>query len=170
MNGRYRRARHNRLVIEPHDGGTTARGGFGGMSLRRFGLLVLVLSNTAVAAGCSAAPPRAAISLPPASAGAEVVLDAYLRALVADDCDTGRRLATATFAWGSGELCGATRVTAYTINPVPAGSATEKVFATTITTSGTADGSIQAGAMTWFYDLMQQADGSWRLAGGGSGP
>ena len=79
-------------------------------------------------------------------------------------------LATARFTKGNGELCGATDVSSYTISPVPAGTANEKVFATTITTSGTADGSIQAGATTWFYDLVQQADGSWRLAGGGSGP
>lgn len=110
-------------------------------------------------------------ALPPTSAGPEVVLDAYLRALRAGDCDTGRKLATATFVKGNGELCGATHVSAYQINPEPARpSPDETVFGTTLTTTGTADGSIQAGEITWFYSLGRQPDGSWRIVGGGSGP
>ena len=101
----------------------------------------------------------------------EVVLDAYFGALVAGDCDTGRKLATATLVYGNGDLCGATRVSAYEINSVPARpNAAEVVFSTTVTTTGTADGSIHPGAMTWFYSLDKQPDGSWRLVGGGSGP
>jgi hypothetical protein len=141
-----------------------------GMSTRRGGLLVLALLTVVATASCSAATTPSAFSLPPASAGADVVLDAYLRALVAGDCATGRKLTTATFVKGNGELCGETRVSDYKINPEPGGGGTEKVYSTTITTSGTSDGSIQAGSMTWFYDLVQQPDGSWRIAGGGSGP
>ena len=140
------------------------------MSLRRGGLLVLALLTVLASASCSSAPTPSAFSLPPASAGADVVLDAYLRALVAGDCATGRKLATATFVKGNGELCGDTRVSDYKINPEPGGGGTENVFSTAITTSGTSDGSVQAGTMTWFYQLDQQSDGSWRLAGGGSGP
>lgn len=143
------------------------------MSLRRGGLLVLALLTVAATASCSAAPAAPAassFSLPPASAGADVVLDAYLRALVVGDCPDGRKLTTATFVKGNGELCGDTHVSDYKINPEPAGDSTEKVFATTLTTSGTSDGSVGAGTMTWFYDLVQQPDGSWRIAGGGSGP
>jgi hypothetical protein len=141
-----------------------------GMSLRRGGLLVLALLTAVATASCSAAPTPPSFSLPPASAGADVVLDAYLRALVAGDCADGRKLTTASFVKGNGELCGDTHVSAYKVNPVPGGGGTEKVFSTAITTSGTSDGSIQAGTMTWFYGLVQQPDGSWRIAGGGSGP
>jgi hypothetical protein len=110
-------------------------------------------------------------ALPPVSAGPEVVLDAYLRALEAGDCVKGQRLATLTFVKGNGELCGDTHVSAYEIGPEPARpSSEEAVFAATLTTTGTADGSIQAGEIIWFYSLRRQADGSWRIVGGGSGP
>jgi hypothetical protein len=129
------------------------------------GTRVALLAVVAVAACTPAA------SLPPASAPPEVVLDAYLRALVAGDCDTGRKLATSTFVVGNGELCGATRVSAYQVllNPARLMSG-EVVFATTITTTGTADQSIRPGGMIWFYSLDPQPDGSWRIVGGGSGP
>lgn len=95
-------------------------------------LLVLALLTLAATAACSpAAPVTSAASLPP-SAAPEVVLDAYLRALVAGDCETGRKLATATFVKGNGELCGDTQVSPYRIQPEPARpSADETVFATT---------------------------------------
>ena len=135
------------------------------------GLLVLALLTLAAAACSPAMPVPSAAPLPPPAAAPEVVLDAYLRALVAGDCDTGRKLATATFRYGSGELCGETHVSAYQVNPVPARpSSSYVVFSTTVTTTGTADGSILAGGLTWFYSLEQQPDGSWRLVGGGSGP
>ena len=45
----------------------------------------------------------------------------------------------------------------------------EAIFSTVLTVSG-ADGSMRNGDNTWFYVLKQQADGQWRLVGGGSGP
>lgn len=136
------------------------------------GLVVLAALALAVVAACApAAPGASAASLPTASAAPEVVLDAYLRALVAGDCDTGRKLVTTTFVKGNGELCGDTQVSAYRIQPEPARpSADEAVFATTLTTSGTADRAVQAGDIIWFYSLDRQPDGSWRIVGGGSGP
>jgi hypothetical protein len=114
---------------------------------------------------------RTPVLLPPASAGPEVVLDAYLRLLVAGDCETGRQLAAATFTKGNGELCGAARVRAYAIEVPPARpSADEVVFGTRLTTTGTADGSVPAGEIIWFYDLRREPGGPWRIAGGGSGP
>jgi hypothetical protein len=140
-------------------------------SMRAHGLPGLALLAAVAAASCSPAPAPPPFSMPPASAGADVVLDAYLRALVAGDCADGRRLATAAFARGNGELCGDTRVSDYKVNPAPARpNAAEAVYATTITTSGTPDGSVLPGAMTWFYDLVRQPGGAWRIAGGGSGP
>lgn len=134
------------------------------------GLVGLVLLTATATASCSPAPAAPAFSMPPASAGADVVLDTYLRAVVAGDCADARRLTTATFGKGSGELCGDPGVSAYKVNPVPAGGATELVYATTVTTGDSSDGSIRAGSMTWFYDLVKQPDGTWRVAGGGSGP
>lgn len=126
-------------------------------------LAVAVLIVTA----CS----RPAFSLPPDSAPAEVVVATYLRALMVGDCTAGKLLGTATFRPGNGELCGATTVSSFTIEgPAPDPSATEWVFATTLVTTGTADGSVQAGNTTWFYDLKREPDGPWRLVGGGSGP
>lgn len=124
--------------------------------------LLLALSSAACAP---------AVALPLDSAGPEVILDTYLRALVAGDCDTGRKLATDTFRKGNGELCGGTRVTAYRIDPVPARPSPEEiVFSTNLTTSGSDDGSILPGELGWFYSLDHQPNGSWRVVGGGSGP
>ena len=126
------------------------------------GLAMLVLALAAC---------QPAVAVPPDSAGPEVVLDTYLRALVAGDCDTGRKLATATFGKGSGELCGATRVSAYRIDPGTARpSADEVVYSTILTTTGTDDGSVKPGETLWFYSLDRQPSGSWRIAGGGTGP
>ena len=141
---------------------------------RSLGRLAIALLTLAAFAACAPAPPAA----PTASADSpatvsdrpEVVLDAYLKALVAGDCETGRMLVTARFRIGTGELCGVTHVSAYRINAEPARPPEELIFATILTTTGTADGSIQAGALTWFYSLVQQPDGSWRITGGGSGP
>ena len=142
-----------------------------GVPLRARWLIGLAMLTAVAAASCSpAAPAPSAFSMPPASAGADVVLDTYLRLLVAGDCTDGRKLTTATFVKGNGELCGDARVSDFKINPEPAGGGTEQVYATTLTTGGSSDGSIQAGTMTWFYSLDQQPDGSWRIAGGGSGP
>ncbi|HET7030831.1 MAG TPA: hypothetical protein VFI34_09995 [Candidatus Limnocylindrales bacterium] len=113
----------------------------------------------------STAPPP---SVDPGDAAS--VLAAYLVALESGDCDAGRALAAPTFRRGNGELCGAVRVGAIKVDWNPARSATEVVYATTLTTSGSADGSIPAGDVTWFFDLQRDATGAWRLAGGGSGP
>lgn len=110
-------------------------------------------------------------SMPPDSAPPEVVVATYLRALVAGDCTAGKMLGAATFRVGNGELCGATSVSSFTIEgPGPDANATEWVFATTLVTTGTADGSVQSGRIAWFYDLRRQPNGSWRLMGGGAGP
>ena len=133
---------------------------------RRWGLVLASALVVLPVAAC--APP---VALPPATASPEVVLDAYLRALVAGDCDTERRLVTATFVKSNGELCSVTRVSAYRIEPSSAASSSnEVVFATVLTTTGSDDGTIRPGEVAWFYSLDRQPDGSWRLDGGGSGP
>lgn len=114
-----------------------------------------------------------AIQVPPDSAAPEVVLDTYLRALAAGDCETGRKLGAGMFLAGDdGDLCGQTRVTAYQLAPgEPAHpNASEDVFAVELTTTGSDDGTIRPGGLAWFYSLDRQPDGTWRITGGGSGP
>jgi hypothetical protein len=111
-----------------------------------------VLAAVVLLAACSGS----SFSPPPESAAADVVLRAYLQALVRGDCSAGKVLGTSTFGFGNGELCGQTTVSSFTIDGPPvAPIATEVVFATTLVTSGTADGSVRPGTLTWFYDLKR---------------
>lgn len=109
---------------------------------------------------------------PAASASPDVVLNAYLDALVLGDCSAGKALGSAHFIQvGGGELCGATKVKSFRIDgAAPSPFTDEVVYATTLVTTGSDDGSVQPGTLTWFYDLKRQTDGAWRLVGGGSGP
>ena len=98
------------------------------------------------------------------------MLEAYLEALVAGDCTTTRALSTDAGRQGNGDLCGGVRVSAYRIAGEPATpNDHEVVFGTTVQTTG-GDVSLPDGPHTWFYDLVRQPDGAWRIAGGGSGP
>ena len=126
------------------------------------GLLALLAVMALAACGFSLLPPDGA---PPG-----VVLAAYLRVLERGDCATSRSLTTSTFIVGNGDLCGVLDVTAFS---VPDGAARpsdgEVVYSTTLTTRG-GDVSMPDGNHTWFYSLVRQPDGEWRIAGGGSGP
>jgi hypothetical protein len=123
-----------------------------------------LLALAAVAA-CGSRAGLPADPAPPAT-----VLNAYLTALRAGDCDVAHALALSSFVIGNGELCGAVHVSAFTPLIGPAGPGDgELVYSTTLTTDG--DGvSIPAGDVIWFYALDRQPNGAWRLAGGGSGP
>lgn len=125
----------------------------------------LLIATTVLVPGCARA-----VVLPPGSAGPEAVLDAYLQTLVAGDCETGQRLTLPTFRNGNGELCGAIDVTAYRIERSTPPGREEIVFSTTLTTTGDGGRSIDPGDMLWFYSLLRQPDGTWRIAGGGTGP
>lgn len=119
--------------------------------------------------GCAGASSGAS-SRPPAGAPASVVLDTYLRDLVAGDCTAARVLATSTFSFSNGELCGHVKVSAFSVNADPATPAPdESVFAEILTTESSSDGAIAAGKTTRFYDLKHQV-GEWKLVSGGSGP
>ena len=130
---------------------------------------VQVVLASCLLAGC-AHPSSAPIALPSAGADARTVLSVYLKALRAGDCRTARQLATSSFSFGNGELCGHLTVLSYTEPGQPAlpGNG-EAIFSTVLTVVG-ADASMNNGKNTWFYDLKQQPDGRWRLVGGGSGP
>jgi hypothetical protein len=74
-----------------------------------------------------------------------VVLDAYLRAYRAADCETAHALWVGRKEIGGGDLCGATRLSASIDG--------ELVFATRLTTGGSDDGSVRTGDFTWFLTL-----------------
>lgn len=137
------------------------------MGVKPAGVVVAIVVVAVASAAC-AAP----FAMPADSAGPQVVLERYLAALAAGECDAGRRLATATFTTGNGELCGHADVTAYRLDPgMPAQpSANEVVFSVQLTTGGTDDGSVRPGQTLWFYSLARQPNGAWRLTGGGTGP
>jgi hypothetical protein len=134
------------------------------MSVRSGRLAVLVI----LVAGCGAN----VLTPPPDPAAPEVVLRAYLDALVKGDCSAGKVLGTATFTRSNGDLCGQTTVQSYRIigdHPATP-NASEADFATGLVTTGSADGTVNSGALTWFYQLQRAPGGPWRLTGGGSGP
>ena len=123
-------------------------------------IAVLVLGSCA---------PEVSAALPPDDASAAAVLTAYLELLRGGDCESAHALGTSSFA-DNGELCGDLTVSAYTPLGDPAMPRDGEVaYSTTLTTRG-GDGSMPDGDHTWFYALDKQADGAWRIVGGGSGP
>ena len=101
------------------------------------------------------------------------VVKEYLDAFQKGDCVSARKLwLTGKFPIGSGELCSATILLSYRIDPEPPAAVTdsEQVVAVTLTTTGTADRTIESGDTTWFYDMKLQPNGVWLIVQGGSGP
>jgi len=114
--------------------------------------------------------PSPSASVDPA-AQPRALLEAYLQALRSGDCAAGRTLTLPSFRVGSGELCGALTVMSVTLDPLEPARPNdhEAVYSTTLTVTG-GDQSMPDGTYTWFYDLLEQPDGTWLIAGGGSGP
>lgn len=143
---------------------------------------VVIIAATAVTIGVlspESDPPAVApsqtteqsITLPTVDASPADVLDAYLAAFKANDCDTAAELTTATFTKGNGELCGVVTIGSYTSATGPAATGNEMIYSITLqVTTGSKDGTVPSGAVLWFYTLHHQPNGSWRLTGGGSGP
>jgi hypothetical protein len=109
------------------------------------------------------------IALPSKNATSAEVLDAYLRALKAGDCKTAHALTTSSFA-SKGDLCGHVRVKSYTPVGSPATPGDQAIFSTNLITQGGDPSIMPDGLHTRFYSLTKQADGAWRVIGGGSGP
>jgi hypothetical protein len=128
-------------------------------------LAVVSLLALSACASTSADP----ITLPSRDAKPAEVLGAYLRALKEGDCKAAHALATSTFTFGNGELCGRVSVKSYTPVGDPATPGDQAIFSTNLITEG-GGASMPNGLHTWFYTLLRQADGAWRLVGGGSGP
>ena len=103
-------------------------------------------------------------------AAASTALTKYLDAFTAGDCAAAREYAAPSFVIGNGELCGAVQVSTHS---APKSLTTlkpdERDFEVTLTTGGSADGSIPPGALTWFYIVQRQTDGHWLITGGDSG-
>lgn len=117
-------------------------------------------------AGCG----RSAVVLPPGSASPEDVLDAYLTALQSGNCDGARALATREFADQTMIYCSGVRVTGFRVFANPATpNDNEVVFTLSLTTSG-GDETLRDGSHIWFFSLVRQTGGAWRLSGGGTGP
>lgn len=106
--------------------------------------------------------------LPPDSAPPEVVLDAYLKALVAGDCATARALGTASF--GDGFLCGGlVRVVAFEEPTVTEAYDTGVAYTVVLTTRGS-DVTVPDGAHPWRIAVVrEQGDGPWRVGSAGNG-
>jgi len=122
--------------------------------------VLLLLAAVVLSAIGSRAP---AVTVPPDSAPPAVVLDAYLQALRAGDCETASRL-TLPVLFGDGHLCGATRVIAFSIDDRDPfwHTGNEVGFVTWLTTTGTAGG-LPAGEIAMGYMLQQQSSGAWRI-------
>jgi hypothetical protein len=98
------------------------------------------------------------------------VVDAYLTAFRVGDCDEGGRWTSESFP-GNGDLCGFVTIDDYTVNGAATPTPDQQVFAVDLhVTKGSADGTVPEGEVTWFYQLNRQADGTWKIIGGGSGP
>jgi hypothetical protein len=124
------------------------------------GLAILLL------AGCGAGQ----VVLPPDSAAPAVVLDAYLTAIQAGNCDGARALATSDFGDGTRAYCDGMRVTGFDVFSDPSQISEREVeFALSLATAG-GDETLPDGSHTWFFSLTREAGGAWRVHGGGSGP
>ena len=146
--------------------------------LRPFGRIALAAAVLAALAGCGPSVTGSPVASAAVESGApsdpaapDVVLHAYLDAVRAGDCATASRfVVAATFRKGTGELCGAIKLSAYRPNGDPIRSSpTEIIYGMTLTGGGSSDGSIPAGDFLWSYDLARQADGAWRIVNGGQG-
>lgn len=116
--------------------------------------------------GCTRPGPVEVIAGPP-----DQVIDAYLRAVEATDCDGAKLYETPVLAAADGGLCGKLEITDFRIDPANTGDPRERSYFTQITTpTGFADGSVEPGLFDWFIFVERQPDGAWLVSGGGSSP
>ena len=134
-------------------------------STGRVRLLAGVLLLGAALSGCGGA--HSTVSIPPATAASDVVLDSYLRALVAGDCAAARAMET-------GQLAGEcnTPLHKYEFDHSrhfsPSFAPDTEQFVVAVTVSG--EGGGLDGDHNWFYWLARQPDGAWLVTSAGSGP
>ena len=117
-----------------------------------------------LAGGCGSPAPS-----PPDLHDRDAVLAGWLAALARGDCAAARSLETDRFAGAEAGLCGAIGAFQTPTDPAMPNPG-EAVYGTRITLTRGLDGGLPPGPMTWFTTLRHQADGSWRVDGGGTGP
>ena len=122
---------------------------------------VLALVITA----CRASAP---VALPSDGAAPNVVLVAYLGALVRGDCTTARALSTSEFV-KTDPWCLAPHVTSFSLPGLGYNGDTEVGYSAQITTERSGE-PFRDGEHTFFYQLRRDPGGPWRLAGAGTGP
>ena len=108
------------------------------------------------------------VAVPPDAATAAEVLDAYLRAVQAGDCETAEQLThPSQFGPGMVDLCGITGVTAFSVVGDPVVVHPDMVrMKASLTITGTSG--ISAGKISFTYFLQQQGSGAWRIVDGGA--
>jgi hypothetical protein len=129
-------------------------------------LAIIASAVLILLAGCARSP----VVLPPDSAPPAVVLDAYLTAIQAGNCEGARALATPKFSDGTDSYCRGLRVTGFGALLDPAQlNANAVEFSLDLSTSG-GDETVPDGWHTWFFSLVRRAGRAWRVDGGGGGP
>jgi hypothetical protein len=112
------------------------------------------------------AHPSPAVTVPPDSATSVVVLDAYLRALVARDCDVADQLVFPLFygRWNDGLCRGEVRITGFkvTSSPITFGQPSKVTLGATLQFTGGTNG-IAAGEVHFVFELQQIPGEAWRL-------
>jgi hypothetical protein len=146
---------------------SSAMGSRGLRPLSLFASLVGVVILLVAAVGLAVIRSPAAVTIPPDSAPPAVVLDAYLRALQAGDCDAASELTIPRlFGASMVDLCDVTGVTAFSVlgDPVVVDPDTVRMRAS-LAITGT-DHGLAAGEITFTYFLQQQPTGAWRIVDG----
>jgi hypothetical protein len=132
------------------------------------------LAGTSAPAGAGSPSSSAASTATPtihtpngAAAGAATqVLNEYLGFVRQGSCPAAAGLYVGAY----GNLCGVLTLSEFTVGQAAAVGDRQLDIPATLTTSGSRDGTIPAGTVTWFFVLTQQSDGDWRIADAGSGP
>jgi hypothetical protein len=171
------------VSVLPGTGGVVVEGSAGVVST--YPASSADLSGTSPPSSTAAEPPSSSAAEPPSSTAARMtatptihapasaaadaatqVLNEYLGFVRQGDCPAAAGLYVGTY----GNLCGVLTLAEFTVGQAAAVGDRELDVATTLTTSGSQDGTIPAGTVTWFFVLTKQPDGSWRITDAGSGP
>lgn len=135
-------------------------------------------NNTAVPAvvhpdGANSAPASTTPASAPDRRTPLAVVTGYLTMARAGKCAEAAAIYWAPPTWNGprGDLCEDT-ISEFGVSEheVPSATAKSDVVAATLTTEGSADATVPAGTIAWFFQLERAPDGNWRITEGGSGP
>jgi hypothetical protein len=145
-------------------------------ALRRTGILIGAVLLLGAALGLAAIgfqpsptptpspTPAARVTIPPDSAAPDLVLGAYLSALVARDCDTAEQFIDSPIYRWSDMLCGgAVTITDFSLIGEPRREGYNKArLDALLTTDGRSIG-LPADQGRFTFDLQQRTSGAWRI-------